>query len=48
MAKTLTRVESKVAEQILKLISAIEDHDDVQNVFTNADIDEKVMSEFNG
>ncbi len=48
VAKTLTRVESKVAEQILKLISAIEDHDDVQNVFTNADIDEKVMSEFNG
>jgi YebC/PmpR family DNA-binding regulatory protein len=46
--KTMTRVEGKAAEQILKLISAIEDHDDVQNVFTNADIDEKVMSEFNG
>ena len=46
--KTMTKVEGKDAEQILRLISAIEDHDDVQNVFTNAYIDESVMSEFNG
>jgi YebC/PmpR family DNA-binding regulatory protein len=46
--KTVIKVEGKDAEQILRLISAIEDHDDVQNVFTNADIDESVMSEFNG
>lgn len=48
LPKTMTRVEGKEAEQILKLISTIEDHDDVQNVYTNADIDEKVMSEFSG
>jgi YebC/PmpR family DNA-binding regulatory protein len=48
VAKTLTRVEGKDAEQVLRLISVIEDHDDVQNVFSNADIDEKVLAEFNG
>jgi len=41
--KTTTKLEGKEAEQIIKLISAVEDNDDVQNVFTNADIDEKVM-----
>lgn len=48
VAKTLTRVQGKDAEQVLRLISVIEDHDDVQNVFSNADIDEKVLAEFNG
>lgn len=43
--KNTTRVEGKEAEQTIKLISAIEDNDDVQNVYTNADIDEKVMEE---
>ena len=41
--KTTTKVEGKDAEQTIKLISAIEDNDDVQNVYSNADIDEKVM-----
>lgn len=45
VAKTTTKVEGKEAEQTLRLISAIEDNDDVQNVYTNADIDEKVMEE---
>jgi YebC/PmpR family DNA-binding regulatory protein len=44
--KTTTRVEGKDAEQTLKLISVLEDNDDVQNVYSNADIDEKVMEEF--
>ena len=48
VAKTLTRVEGKEAEQVLRLIGVLEDHDDVQNVFSNADIDEKVLAEFNG
>jgi YebC/PmpR family DNA-binding regulatory protein len=46
VAKTTTRVEDKDAETTLKLISAIEDYDDVQNVYTNADIDEKIMEAF--
>lgn len=41
--KTTTKIEGKDAEQTVKLISAVEDNDDVQNVYTNADIDEKVM-----
>lgn len=44
--KQTVRVEGKDAEQTVKLISALEDHDDVQNVYTNADIDEKIMAEF--
>jgi len=44
--KTTTRVEGKDAETAIKLISVIEDNDDVQNVYSNADIDEKVMEEF--
>lgn len=47
VAKTTTKIEDKDAEGILKLINVIEDNDDVQNVFTNADIDEKVMEAFN-
>ncbi len=48
VAKNMVRVEGKDAEQTMRLINAIEDHDDVQNVYTNADIDEKVMAEFSG
>jgi transcriptional/translational regulatory protein YebC/TACO1 len=48
VAKTLIKSEGKDAEQVLRLISALEDHDDVQNVYSNADMDEKVLAEFNG
>lgn len=48
VAKNLTRVEGKDAEHVLKLLSVLEEHDDVQNVYSNADIDEKVMAEFSG
>lgn len=41
--KTTVRIEGSDAETTVKLISAVEDNDDVQNVYTNADIDEKVM-----
>ncbi len=47
VAKTTTKVTGKDAENTIKLINAIEDHDDVQNVYTNADIDEKVLAEYN-
>lgn len=36
-------LEGKQAEQMLKLMDALEDNDDVQNVYANFDIDEKVM-----
>nr|HMQ81126.1 YebC/PmpR family DNA-binding transcriptional regulator [Ignavibacteria bacterium] len=44
--KQTTKVEGGAAESTIKLISVIEDNDDVQNVYSNADIDEKVMEEF--
>jgi len=36
----------KHAEQMLKLMDALEDNDDVQNVYANFDIDESVMEAF--
>lgn len=40
----LIRVEGTDAERLVKLIEAIEENDDVQNVYSNADIDEKAMA----
>jgi YebC/PmpR family DNA-binding regulatory protein len=41
--KTTIKLEGKEAEQTIKLIGSIEDNDDVQNVYSNADIDEKIL-----
>jgi YebC/PmpR family DNA-binding regulatory protein len=41
--KNLVKVEGKNAEQLLRLAEALEEHDDVQNVYSNFDIDEKEM-----
>lgn len=43
VAETLTRLEGKDAEHMAKLIASLEDHDDVQNVYHSADIDEEVF-----
>ena len=37
------RLEGKEAQQMLKLSEVLEEHDDVQNVYANFDIDDKVM-----
>lgn len=37
------RVEGKEAEQIIKLIEALDEHDDVQNVYANFEIDDEVF-----
>lgn len=42
------RVEGKEAEQVLHLVEALEDHDDVQHVYGNFDIDEKLLAEYAG
>jgi YebC/PmpR family DNA-binding regulatory protein len=39
----LIKLEGKDAQSMLKLSEALEEHDDVQNVYANFDIDEKVM-----
>jgi YebC/PmpR family DNA-binding regulatory protein len=41
--KNLVRLEGKNASGMLRLYEALEDHDDVQNVYSNFDIDEKEM-----
>ncbi|MBL8218347.1 MAG: YebC/PmpR family DNA-binding transcriptional regulator [Bryobacterales bacterium] len=41
--KNLVRVEGANAKTMLKLTEVLEDHDDVQNVWSNFDIDEKEL-----
>jgi YebC/PmpR family DNA-binding regulatory protein len=43
---TTVRLEDDRAASVLKLIDALEDNDDVQNVMTNADIPEDVLARF--
>jgi len=40
-------VEGKQAEQLLKLMDLLEDHDDVQNIYSNFDIDDSVIEALN-
>ncbi len=41
--KNLIRLEGKNAGAMLRLSEALEDHDDVQNVYSNFDVDEKEL-----
>jgi YebC/PmpR family DNA-binding regulatory protein len=41
-------LDEKKAEQMLKLIDMLEDNDDVQNVYHNADIDDKILEKLMG
>jgi YebC/PmpR family DNA-binding regulatory protein len=41
--KNLIRLEGKNASGMLRLNDALEEHDDVQNVYSNFDIDEKEL-----
>jgi YebC/PmpR family DNA-binding regulatory protein len=41
--QTTVRLADKQAEQMLRLMELLEDNDDVQHVYANFDIDEKVM-----
>jgi transcriptional/translational regulatory protein YebC/TACO1 len=42
--ENMVKVSGKEAEHVLKLMEALEEHDDVQNVYANFDIDEKEMA----
>ncbi len=44
IAKNSVNVTGEDAEKVVKLIESLEDSDDVQNVYTNADIDEASLS----
>jgi len=41
---TYITLDETSAEQMLKLVEALEDHDDTQNVYTNFDIPEEIMT----
>ena len=41
---TYITLDNKSAEQMLRLVEALEDNDDIQNVYTNFDIPEDVVS----
>lgn len=43
--KSTVKLDGKKAQQMLTLMQALEDHDDVSNVYANFDIDEKLMEE---
>ena len=40
---TQVRLEDRKAEQMIKLMEVFEDHDDVQNVWANFDIDQSLL-----
>lgn len=40
------KLEGKQAQQLLRLMEELEDHDDVQNVWANFDIDEEEIAKF--
>jgi transcriptional/translational regulatory protein YebC/TACO1 len=41
--KNLIKLEGKNASSMLRLSEALEEHDDVQNVYSNFDVDEKEL-----
>jgi YebC/PmpR family DNA-binding regulatory protein len=45
LADNNVALEGAKAQQLLKLVEALDDHDDVQNVWDNSDISEKEMEE---
>jgi YebC/PmpR family DNA-binding regulatory protein len=44
LPKTTMHLDGKQAEQMLRLMEALDDHDDIQGVFANFDIDDEVMA----
>ncbi len=43
LPKTYVKLEGKQAEQIIQLMNALEEHDDVKNVYANFDIDKETL-----
>src|SRR6201993_4124324 len=48
VANTYTKLEGAPASQCIRLLEALEDHDDVQNVYSNFDMDAKQLEEVAG
>jgi transcriptional/translational regulatory protein YebC/TACO1 len=45
IASTYTKLEGPTAAQLVRLLEALEDHDDVSNVYSNFDMDAKQLEE---
>lgn len=45
---TVSITDRETAEKVLRLLDALEDHDDVQNVYANFDIPEELMNQIGG
>jgi YebC/PmpR family DNA-binding regulatory protein len=45
---TYVKLDGVAAETVLKFVSTLEDHDDVQNVYANFDIDPELMEKLSG
>ena len=45
---TISVTDEKTAEQILKLLEKLEEHDDVQNVYANFDISDELLQKIEG
>jgi transcriptional/translational regulatory protein YebC/TACO1 len=45
LPKVTKKVEDKDARKLLKLLSILEDHDDVQQVYSNFDIADEILAE---
>ena len=46
LPKNYVSLEGKAAQSMLKLLDLLEDHDDVQHVWSNMDVDEKELEAF--
>ncbi len=44
LPKNTVKVEGKEAQQLLALVEELEDHDDVQNVYSNFDIPDEILA----
>ena len=46
--QTMTPVDQEKAESLMKLVDSLDEDDDVQAVFSNADIPDDVMAKLSG
>jgi len=46
LPKNTVKVEGQAAEKVLKLVDALDDNEDVQEVFANFDIPDEVLEQF--
>lgn len=46
LPKTMVSLDGKDAEKMIKIIETLEDNDDIQNVWTNADIPDEIFEKY--